>query len=409
MTRALSELLGANGPTFRTGLAKLEQASEHANTDIRLTADIMQATQRKLRELGLDKHDTTAQELYQSLTVRIAQDDKRLFDKLREKYGDQDDIAHIVRELGEVPIPKSCFALKPAVAKRLIKREPPKKAMKQLGYRSLDSMLKHEPIAHVYVACQIAESTAWQRHLIDSYKKLKASDFEIRNMQVTSASTDRWKKMTESVVVQTKHNIFSLKELGAVVLLPLPAERPPAAAMTSMLLALHAMNEIRAASTFLKLSQVQPNFGTTVQAMVRDEHKLETGVFDRPISWQIVQRYYGRFASRFRAEIFEPHVQQDDLTWHSIEKVLGYIDPSLDFWRHTTHLSLLHNHQAVSLNILDVALNYCNQLPFEKRVLKYFRQSLWHELVIRYLKHENVEQSVVGGLQSELITETELA
>jgi hypothetical protein len=323
MTRALSELLGVNGPSFRAGLAKLEQASEHANTDIRLTADILQATQRKLRELGLDKHDTTARELYAALSVRIGQDDKRLFDKLRVKYGDDDDIAHIVRELSEVPIPKSCFALKSTVAKRLIKREPPKKAMKQLGYRSLDSMLKHEPIAHVFAACQLAESASWQRHLVESYKKLKPSDFEIRDMSVSYTSSDRWTKLAETTVAQTKHNVLSFKELGAVVLLPLPAVRPPAAAMTSMLLALHAMNEMRAASTFLKLSQVRADFGQTVQSTIRDEHTLETGVFDRPISWQIIQRYYGRFTSRFRAEVFEPHVHSDDLTWHSIEKVLG--------------------------------------------------------------------------------------
>jgi hypothetical protein len=403
MTRVLSELLGAHGPTFWSGLSKLEQASGHQNTDIRLSADITQATKRKLRELGLDQHDTTARELYAALAARVASDDNRLFSRLREKYGADDDIANVVQELSTVPIPKSAFVLKSAVAKRLIKKDPPKKAMKQLGYRSLDSMLKHEPIAHVYAACQLSESPVWQRHLIESYKKLKASDFEIRDMTVSYASSERWQKLASTVVAQKRHNVLSFKELGTVVLLPLPAQRPPAAVMTSMLLALHAMNEIRAASTFLKLAQVRPNFGATVQSVLRDEHVLETGIFDRPISWQTIQRYYGRFTSRFRAEIFEPHVQSEDLTWHSVEKVLGYIE----FWRHTTHLSLLHNHEPVSLNIIDVALNYCNQLPFEQRVLKYCRQSLWHELVIRYLKHDSVEQSVVGGLQSELVAETE--
>jgi hypothetical protein len=180
--------------------------------------------------------------------------------------------------------------------------------------------------------------------------------------------------------------------------------------MTSMLIGLHEINGIRSASTYLKLCQVKPNFGSLVQSAVKDELTLGSeDIFDEPVSWHIIQRYYGRFADRFKSEVFEPHVQPEDLTWHSIEKVLTHIEPSLSFWQHTTHLGLLHDHRPVSFNIIDVAVNYCNQLPFEQRILKYFRESLWHELVIRYLKHDNVEQSVVSNLQSELVTETEIA
>jgi hypothetical protein len=278
--------------------------------------------------------------------------------------------------------------------------------MKGLGYRSLDSMLKHEPIAHLYAATSLTESVTWHKQLNESYKKLSAADFEIRKMHVSSPNSPRWQKLATTSVAQKKHNVLSFKELGEVVLLPLPDDKPPAAALTSLLLALHDMNEIRAASTYLKLCQVKPHFGTIVQEVALDEPKLNTSIFDTPVTWQVIQRYYGRFATRVQTELFEPHVQAEDLTWHSIEKVLGYIDPRLSFWMHTTHLGILHDHEPVSFNIVDVAINYVNQLPFEQRIMKYYRQSLWHELVIRYLKHDNVEQSVVAGLQSDLVMET---
>lgn len=405
MTRVLSELLGANPTAFQAGLRQLEQASGHESTDVRLSADISQAGKRKLKELGLDATDTTGPELYAALGTRFAQDEDRLLTKLREKHRNMSDIEAVVRELADVPIPKSCFSLKSASAKKLLKKLPPKRAMKQLGYRSLDSMLKHESIAHLYAATALTESVTWHKQFQESYKKLKSSDFEIRQMHVSSPSSQRWQTLARTSVAQKKHNVLSFKELGEVVLLPLPDEKPPAAALTSLLLALHDMNEIRAASTYLKLCQVKPHFGAIVQDVVHDEPKLSTSVFDTPVTWQVIQRYYGRFASRFQAELFEPHVQAEDLTWHSIEKVLSYIDPRLDFWKHTTHLGLLHDHQPVSFNIVDVAINYVNQLPFEARVMKYYRQSLWHELVIRYLKHDNVEQSVVAGLQSDLVME----
>lgn len=402
MTRVLAELLGTFEPAFRSGLKKLEQASGHESTDIRLSSDITQAGKRKLRELGLDPNDTTGKELYQALAERFSRDEERLFNKLREEYGDADDLECVVKELERVPIPKSSFALKAATARRLLKKSPPKKTMKALGYRSFDSLIKHENIAQLFAACHLTESATWNKQLVESYKKLKVSDFEIRPMQIIYPKTNKWQNFASSFVSQRRHNVVSIKELGAVVLLPLPKDHPRAAPMVSLLLSLHAMNEIRATGTYLKLSQVKSGFGHHVYEAVQDNSRFSTDLFEGQVPWQIIQRYYGRFSDKYRSEIFEPHVQADDLTWHSIEKVLSFMDPTLDFWRHTTHLSLLNNHQAVSFNVIDVAINFCNQLPFESRVSTYFRQSLWHELLIRYLKHDKVEETVVAGLRGEM-------
>jgi hypothetical protein len=409
MTRVLAELLGSAPAAFREGLSRLEQASGHESTDVRLSTDVQQAAKRKLRELGLDAHDTTARELYAAITTRVGEDEQRLLRALKSRHGDVDTVQAIAREIAAVPIPNSCFALKSSVAKQLLKAHPPKKTMKQLGYRSLDSMLKHETAAQVYAAARLVESVTWHKQLVDSYKKLHANDFEIRQMHVSTPSSQRWETLAANAVAQRKHNVLSFRELGEVVLLPLPVDAPAGTSLASLLLALHDMNEIRAAGTYLKLCQVKPDFGSIVQSVVRDEPTLSASIFTTPVNWQIIQRYYGRFADRYKSEVFEPHVQAEDLTWHSIEKVLHYIDPSLGFWRHTTHLGLLHDHEPVSMNVIDAALNFCNQLPFERRIMQYYRQSLWHELVIRYLKHDNVEQSVVSGLQSDLVMETETA
>jgi len=412
MTRVLSELLGINPPEFQAGLQQLERASGHGSVDIRLSTEVLQATQRKLKQLGLDPHDTTGPELYQALQARLEADDKRLVQLFRQKYGSDDpanDMSHVAKELSKLPLHKSSFVLKASVAKRLLKKTPPKHAMKALGYRSLDSMLKHEPLAAIYAAAALAESAHWHHQFVDQYKKLNATDFEIRPLSVISPETVRWQQLAESHVAARKHNVMGFRELGTVVLLPLPAHRPPAAVTTSLLLALHEMNEVKAASTFLKLCQVRPDFGTLVQQVVRSEPTLHAELFGRAVSWQVIQRYYARFADRFRAEVFEPHIQADDLSWHSIEKVLSYIDPAMEFWHNTTHLSLLHDHRPVSCNIIDVALGYCNGLDYEHRIVRYFRHSLWHELIIRYLKHDNVEQLVLGGLESELVAVPELA
>jgi hypothetical protein len=390
---------------FHMGVQRLESASGHHGTDIRLSSELSRAAQSKLRELGLDPRDTTGEELYHALCERLRADEVRLLKSLQEKYGQGSEsvMAHVAAALRDVPLPRRVYALKSSAARRILKKVAPKQTMKQLGYRSFDSMLKHEQPAALLAAAWHIENAAWQKHMLEQYRALKSGDFEIRDLQVLAPDSKRWQALTAQLATDKRHTVLSVKEMGAVILLPLPENQPPAAAVVTLLLALHAMNDIRAASTFLKLCQVKPDFGHIVEAIIADEPALDTSLFDRPVPWQIIQRYYARFSSRFREEIFAPHVQTDDLTWHSIEKVLTYIEPSMSFWRHTATLSLLHNHQPVSMNIIDVALSYCNQLPFGRRIVDYSRTSLWHELLIRYLKHDSVEQTVVGGLQAELI------
>jgi len=405
MTRTLSEFLGARQPAFGLGLAKLERASGHPSNDVRLTADLVQATKSKLRELGLDPHDTTGPELYHALQQRIQEDDARLSRALQAAAQSDDLVTAVAQALRTVPIPRGCFALKSTAAKTLLRRLPPKRAMKQLGYRSFDSMLKHEPVAALYAAAWLVESDGWRKSMHEQYKKLRASDFEATMITILNPSSTRWQQLAQSVVTAKKHNVIGFKELGAIILLPLPAEQPPVATTATLVLALHSMNEIRAASTFLKLCQVKPNFGEVLQTVVTDEPSLSTELLDSSVPWQIVQRYYARFKDAFRGEVFEPHIQAEDLSWHNIERILAHLEPSLEFWRGTQALGLLHEHQPVSLNIADVALAACNRLPYASRIVHYARHSLWHELLLGYLQHDAVEQSMLGQLQSQLVAE----
>jgi hypothetical protein len=410
MTRFLSESLNAAEPGFRLSLRQLEQANGHPNADIRLTSELTQATHAKVAALGLDPRDTTPKELYLAIQARLQADDSRLIKTLRTVAATHISaegnvtagLCHALKPLGgEVPV----FAVKTSVLKRLIKKVGPKKAMKQLGYRSLDSMFKHEAACLILAAAYLVESPGWRQQFHEQYKRLQAKDFEPRTAAILHPTGGRWQTLGNSAVAKAKHNVMCFKETGTVIILPLPPDAPAGSTIASLVLALRALNDIRSSSTFLKLCQVRPDFGKVVQSVASGEPVLKANLLDHSVPWELVQRSFHRLTQSLREELLEPHIQIEDLSWHAIETALERIEPALGFWCHSDSLALPHGRQPVSLNIIDAALNLCNQLPFERRISHYFRQSLWHELLLRYLRPETVRQAVLSELQPQLAVE----
>ena len=410
MTRFLSHSLQAKEPLFRQGLHKLEAASGYPSHDIRFTTEVMQSSRLKMQQLGLDPSDTTPEELYHALQQRIAEDDARLNRTLRTRAAthvsaEAEVVSGMIHALQELPDSNPCYALKGSVLKVLIKKQPPKKAMKALGYRSLASFLKHESPVLILTAAWLTEDTAWKNKLLGQYQKLRPNDFENRSIALVQPSSKKWRALAETTVVERRHNLLSFKELGAIVFLPLSPAAPVGATTVSLSLALHELNEIRAASTFLKLCQVRPDFGMLVKAVVGDEAHLDSEMLDKPVKWNLIQRYYARMTQHDNEEIFEPHLQFEDIAWHPIERTLSAIEPRFAFWHDSAHLGILHKDKPVSMNVIDAALSRCNQLPYSQRASHYFQQSLWHELQLKYLHHNSVEQSVMRQLQPEFAAE----
>jgi hypothetical protein len=405
MTRILSELLGAREPAFRQGIQKLEQASGGAAEDIRLTTEILQGMQDRLRQLGLDPQDTTGRELYHALMQRVKEDNvifQDLLGVVLEKDAHQVTTA-VERFVNSLDMPKEVFAMRSVAAKKLLRKHPPKRAMKRLGYRSVESMLKHEPCALIFTAAHLVESLPWHRQISAAYKRLSPSDFECRDLQIMAPTNARWERLAEDYVLQARQNIVGLRELGTVVLLPLPQLRMDAAPMAVTLLTLQAANEIASASAYLKMHQVRPDFGAVVAQIARSEPLTKAEVAGSLLPWKVVQRYFARHPEAYNPDLFEPHVQQGDLRWHTAEDILGKLHPRFEFWKDSSHLGLLAKGDTVSLNIMDAVLNFCNTLPYERRLVRYARSHMWHELLLRYMRQGSIERTLHEQLGDELV------
>lgn len=403
MTRALSELLGAPEPAFRSGLRRLERASGDPSEDIRLSTEVLHKLQAALKDLGLDPLDTSGHELYYVLQEHVKKDDEVIRELLQVDSNTENLMVRLQRFVASLDVPKRTFALRLSVAKRLLKKNPPKKAMKRLGYRSIDSMLKHEPVPQVYAAAVIAESLQWHKNFLAQYKHLLPSDFEVREVMLCAPDNKRWDTLGAVYVPKVKHNIMTFNELGSVVMLPLSAGSVDGAALATLVLTIHAINDIRCTSTYLKLHQVRPDFGELLSRVARSEPYTEADLVGERLPWKVVQHYFARTPEEYQAEIFEPHVQPEDLVTRSAESVLSSLHPRLSFWKGKQHTGLLDNGSPVSLNLTDSVLNFCNHLPYEQRIVKYFREHLLRELMLRYMHQDNIEQTVRDQLSSEMV------
>lgn len=404
MTRMLSELLGAQEPEFRLHIRALERASGDPNADIRLSSDILKRVQTKLLELNLSPSDTTGLELYNALQQRLLSDEKRLrqYLNLSDKVTNEEVLQSVQRLVSKLSIPRRSFSLKLSVAKRLLQINPPKKSMKTLGYRSLTSMLKHEPIPQLYVAALLRESTHWHKSLKKQYRELRPSDFESRPITIYRPTNKHWSELATEFASNYKHICVDFKELGAIVMLPVETTIPAIATISTLLL-LEGINDIRCSSAFLKLQQVKPEFGHLVSQIAYDESNNSVSIAGRTLPWRLIQRYYSSVREVYYPTLFEPHVQLEDLQLAKAEKSLAKIIPALAFWLDTANLALVYNGQPVSLNMLDVALNVANTMPFNKRVLQNVRANVWYDLLANYFHPSNLDQVANGQLSEELV------
>jgi hypothetical protein len=373
--------------------------------DVHLIAEIREKTHQKLRELGLDPKDTTGPELYQALLNKIREHDTHLAKQLGADS--PDDVQALIplmkKAVEEAKVPRKAWVLKKSVAKRMLQETPPQNIMKHLGYSSVDSLIKRENLFEVYGALRFAESPAWLNSFNRKYKKLTPSDFETRDIEIVLMPRDRWGAIAEAFVKKKRHNITHLKELGVILMLPTKLEKLPGITMTAMPLLFHYINEIRLYSAFFKLQQVKPNFGKIIaETLVAD---LGTGVImaHHHVHWRVIQRYYGKLEHESHPEIFEPHVQPEDLHWRRAEENMYDIDPELAFWRGLDYVAVQTSTGPVTFNLMDMSMSYCTGAPYAHRAIFHFRESLWNEIFMRYMGHKILEQQILQQLDNDMI------
>jgi hypothetical protein len=171
-----------------------------------------------------------------------------------------------------------------------------------------------------------------------------------------------------------------------------------------MPLLFHYFNEIRLYSSFFKLMQSKQNFGAIVSdTLIADPAHIKI-TDNAHIHWRVIQRYFGKLVGEKHPEIFEPHVQPEDLHWRRAESVMYEIDPELEFWDGLDYVGVLKGTDAITFNLMDVSLSYSNGIAYQDRYLYHFREALWNEVFARYFGEKVLEEQLLVKLDNAVIS-----
>lgn len=410
MSKLIVDLLHAKDPLFSNAIKQLEKASGDTGKDVALTAEIIEKFNDRVKKLGLDPNDSTGREIYSALLSLAKVHDEHLAKSVGGT--DPEDVQQMVplaiKAINKVDMPRECWALKKSVAKDFLRQSPPPKIMERLGYESVDSMLKKENIFELMGALRFAESDEWLTEFNKNYESLHPSDFETRKIELVQMPAERWGDIAEHFVHKKRHLNTHSKEMGAVYIMPSSVERMPGITTKIMTLTFHYYNEVRLYSAFFKMQQVKKDFGKIfVNTLLADVGKAAI-MAGNHIHWRVIQRYFGKLKDEYHPEIFEPHVQPEDLHWRKAEEQLYEIDPELEFWKDLDYVGKMFDDRPLTMNFMDVSLSFSNEIPYEERYIYHFREALWNEVFMRYMGSDVLEEQILKQLDNDLIEPEDL-
>lgn len=402
----IGRLLQAKEPLFEHSLHQLEVLTGKKNVDVRLAAEIAEKAADRLKLLGVGP-DAPGEDVYNVLIAQVQRHD----DRLARAIGGTDPsnlaemIPLIVAAAEAAPLPKDGWFLKVDKAREMLRQQPPEAIMEVLGYHLVSQMLDHEDIHELFLALRFVQPSDWLNNFNKQYAELTAADFEPRRIKVVRFDPAKWGNIAEHFIQKKRHNITHSKEMGAIAVMPMLQERMTGVTLKVLPLLCHYFNEIRLYSSFFKLNQAKKNFGRVVtDTLIADPSHVRL-TDSAHIHWRVIQRYFGKLTGEVHPEIFEPHLQPEDLHWRRAEDVLYEIDPELEFWRGLDYVAVLRDQPLapVTFNLMDISLGYSNAIAYQDRYLYHFRESLWNEVFARYLGEKVLEEQLLVKLDNAII------
>lgn len=392
MANLLAKALNMPEISLNKLTGELEGLSGYPSEDARLISELVTKNCSKITDLGLDPRDTRSYELYQALLIAFGQTSQAFGRAIGEQSNENlktryERIDRILNGFGEGEV----WALKRTAVKKLLQAHPPRRLMKHLKYRSVDSLLKREDALQLFLAGQWVESTRWQRLVMKAYVELPAKDFETRKPHLSVLPVRFWSGL------ETKRPlVIGQPEIALVAVWPNQLAKD----MTSLgviVLSLSRLADLYSWSVALDRHHLESGFGKVASQIWKQSLPTALAIAGRPIRWRSLCFHYGpRPPEGSGTGDFEnAWLNSDRLANFKFAHSLSRLHILLNWWAGNEYLLFTDSKgKVVSLNIADVAVNHARSAPFARQALGEAQASLYDELINRYLWHAGVSNFV---------------
>lgn len=372
------------------GLEKLYEVAQEKSNQI-------------LENLGVSNQ--TAEEVVSKLEESVTKLDKKIFESLGKPLCNTDEgCSSLIREVLDKHDKKIGFFLKYSTAKDLLKENPPKNILADLGYKSVDEMLVKEDLFEVYAALRFMEDRDWlNTRYLSAYLNLKSTDFETRPIQIRVLSPKKWEKVTTAFLKKKLHPMSHLKELGFIFIIPSSQTHKIFTVYLFGMIS-HYLNEVTLYSDYFKYYSNSPNFGKKIVSAIRgDVPDVQVRKKD-PYRWLIIQRYLFK-ENPDDSRLGIPHINPEAAYHSKASAALEKIEKSLLFrfnadtdWLATWLPTKTGKQVLVNFNFMDNAMSLMNSLTFEKRYFYHFHEALWNKIFATYFGDEKLIDLVIKHL-----------
>lgn len=369
MTKLLRNLLGVREPTFSLKLRALESATGSHKVDLSFMSNVLTASNRIIKLLELDPDDTTAQELHSSLLSYAAECDG----ELSHVYGG--DVQKIIDKLESkapvTPIP----IIKSARLKTLLIKNPPKKVMVALGFRSTESLLKRAPLEQLLLGAFMLESVNWHRSFLKSLRLLKPEDITMERPKIVQINSKLLKDARYSQIVAL--------QCAGIIGVPRFKVLPGSFLYTTALIS-EGLFHLHARGILLKVNRFDQSCVRQIAQYTYTSPEPIGTIGKMNIPWLSCYALIARDKS-LQGDISEGVAQASDFFWESPDQILTMLCQKADLWCNTSYLGKIDTTGTVSINITDIAHDLYYRVPLNHCTLTSMRRGINTELLARYL------------------------
>lgn len=382
MTKLLRNLLGVREPVFSLRLRSLEAATGNQKTDLKLLSHITTGTSRIIKSLGLDSDDTTTAELHAALMSKAIEDDK----ELSRAYGS--DVQKMIDKLDKKAPVTQIPVIKDAKLKSVLTKNPPRKVMTALGFRSTESLLKRAPLEQLLLGAFLLESINWHRAFVKSLRALQPEDITMEQPRVVLINPKLLKNGRYAQVVA----------LQCAGFIGVPKFRAgPGSFLHTSAIAAEGLFHLHVRGILLKLSRFDAACAKRIAQYTYTSPEPIGEISKVAIPWLSC---YSLIASdkSLQADIPEGVVEPSDFFWESPSQILPTLNQRIDTWTNTAFLGKTDASGTTSINITDIAHDLYYRVPLERRTLLSMRRGINTELLARYLDKSSKKTEIIKKL-----------